>query len=180
MLLLLSHPWWLLAFDMSLEHGQGRVLSAIYPTQEGLYAALACSVSVFVFLFVYPFRQSVPRIMAAAYTLVLTDCVVMMVRMGIQVYLTAGEFDELLWLSLFFLTLGCLVELYWMSVTGIHIIQLWRWRGARQEKEMLDLQYEHFRLQVDLSGGGARGRKKRCWIFSMSISDYRWIYRAAG
>ena len=111
-LLLLSHPWWLLAFDMSLEHGLGRVLSAIYPTQEGLYAALACSVSVFVFLFVYPFRQSVPRIMAAAYTLVLTDCVVMMVRMGIQVYLTAGEFDELLWLSLFFLTLGCLVELW--------------------------------------------------------------------
>ncbi|EFL9638501.1 DUF2919 domain-containing protein, partial [Escherichia coli] len=98
-LLLLSHPWWLLAFEMSLEHGQGRVLSAIYPTQEGLYAALACSVSVFVFLFVYPFRQSVPRLMAAAYTLVLTDCVVMMVRIGIQVYLTAGEFDELLWLS---------------------------------------------------------------------------------
>ncbi|HDS0028413.1 TPA: DUF2919 domain-containing protein, partial [Escherichia coli] len=26
--------------------------------------------------------------------------------------LTAGEFDELLWLSLFFLTLGCLVELW--------------------------------------------------------------------
>lgn len=111
-LFLLAHPWWLVVLEMSIEQGQGRVLPAIYPSEEVLYAALACSASVFVFLFVCPFRHAAPRTMAATYALVMMACVLMMVRVCVQVYYTAGMHDELLWLSLFFLTLGCLVELW--------------------------------------------------------------------
>ncbi|EAA3133798.1 DUF2919 family protein [Salmonella enterica] len=111
-LFLLAHPWWLVTLEMSMENGEGRILPAIYPTAEMLYAGLACSASVFVFLFVCPFRHAAPRVMAVAYALVLMVCVLMMVRVCVQVYHTAGMHDELLWLSLFFLTLGCLVELW--------------------------------------------------------------------
>ncbi|ECC3555057.1 DUF2919 family protein [Salmonella enterica subsp. salamae] len=111
-LFLLAHPWWLLAFEMSIQRGQGRILSAIYPSEEVLYAALTCSVTVFLFLFICPFRHATPRLMAAAYALVMMTCVLMMVRVCIQWYLEVGGEDELLWLSLFFLTLGCLVELW--------------------------------------------------------------------
>lgn len=111
-LFLLAHPWWLLAFEMSIEHGQGRILSAIYPGTEALYTGLVCSVSVFLFLFIYPFRHATPRLMATGYTLVLMSCIGMMVRVCIQWYPEAGDEDELLWLSLFLLTLGCLVELW--------------------------------------------------------------------
>lgn len=111
-LFLLAHPWWLVALEMSVEKGGGRILSEIYPTMELLYAGLAGSVSVFVFLFICPFRHAAPRLMAAAYALVLMTSVLMLVRAGMQLYHTAGTDDENLWLSLFFLTLGCLVELW--------------------------------------------------------------------
>ncbi|HDI3023862.1 DUF2919 family protein [Cronobacter sp. EKM101R] len=111
-LLLLAHPWWLVALEMSIEQGQGRVLPAIYPTEEVLYVALACSASVFLFVFVCPFRHAAPRLMAAAYALVMMTCVLMLVRVCVQLYITAGMHDEQLWLSLFFLTLSCLVELW--------------------------------------------------------------------
>lgn len=111
-LFLLAHPWWLVALEMSIESGEGRILPAIYPTAELLYAVLACSASVFVFLFVCPFRHAAPRLMAAAYALVLLTCTLMMARVCVQVYHTAGMHDEELWLALFFLTLGCLIELW--------------------------------------------------------------------
>ncbi|EAA2747089.1 DUF2919 family protein [Escherichia coli] len=111
-LFLLAHPWWLLAFEMSVEQGEGRILSALYLTTEMLTAGLVCSVSVFIFLFIYPFRHDVRFLMATVYTLVLMSCAGMMVRACIQMYHTVGMHDELLWLSMCFLTLGCLIEVW--------------------------------------------------------------------
>lgn len=111
-LFLLAHPWWLIALEMSVDKGDGRILLAIYPTTEMLYAGLACSATVFLFLFVCPFRHAAPRLMAVAYALVMLACVLMMVRVCVQVCHSAGMHDELLWLSLFFLTLGCMVVLW--------------------------------------------------------------------
>ena len=77
-LFLLAHPWWLLAFETSVEQGEGRILSALYLTSEMLTVGLACSVSVFIFLFIYPFRHDVRFLMATVYTLVLMSCAGMM------------------------------------------------------------------------------------------------------
>lgn len=97
---------------MSITQGEGRILSAIYQTADELYAGLLCSTSVFIFLFVCPFRHATPRLMAAVYVLVIITSVLMLLRNCVQLYYTAGEYDELLWLSLCFLSMGCLLELW--------------------------------------------------------------------
>ncbi|WP_409187253.1 DUF2919 family protein [Escherichia coli] len=111
-LFLLAHPWWLLAFEMSLADGKGQILSAIYPTTEALYAGLACSVPVFLFLFVSPFRQDYPGLMLTGYSLVVLGCVLLTGRVCLALYQATGRDDEALWLSLFFLNLACLIEVW--------------------------------------------------------------------
>ncbi|OSK88087.1 DUF2919 family protein [Escherichia coli] len=126
-LFLLAHPWWLVALEMSVDKGMGWVLSAIYPTTEALYAGLTCSAGVFLFLFVCPFRHAAPRLMAVAWGLVMLSCLVMLLRTSIQLYLSLDAYNEELWLSLFCLTLACLIELwpdernretYYLCLTG--------------------------------------------------------------
>ncbi|HAX9857842.1 TPA: DUF2919 family protein [Escherichia coli] len=111
-LFLLAHPWWLVAVEMSIEKGEGRILPAIYPTAELLYAGLSCSAVVFLFLFVCPFRHTAPRLMAVSYVLVMLVCLLMLIRVCIELSQSAGTNEEELWLSLFFLTLGCMAE-FW-------------------------------------------------------------------
>lgn len=111
-LFLLAHPWWLLAFEMSLADGKGQILSAIYPTTEALYAGLACSAPVFLFLFVSPFRQDYPGLMLTGYSLVVLGGVLSMGRVCLALYQVAGGYDEDLWLSLFLLNLACLIEVW--------------------------------------------------------------------
>jgi Protein of unknown function (DUF2919). len=111
-LFLLAHPWWLLAFDMSVEEGSMRVLSVIYPTTESLYTGLVCSVSVSIFLFAYPFRQRHPRLMMTGYLLLIVSSVVLMARVCLELYAAVGGHDEDLWLSLCCLHLACLLGLW--------------------------------------------------------------------
>ncbi|EFE7464698.1 DUF2919 domain-containing protein [Escherichia coli] len=128
-LFLLAHPWWLLAFEMSLSEGKGQILSVIYPTTEALYAGLFSSAPVFLFLFIIPFRQDHPVVILAGYSLLILGSMLSMLRFCLQLYQYAGGDDEALWLSLLLLNLGCLVEV-WPDRRNLDTFYFWP-RGKR-------------------------------------------------
>lgn len=111
-LILQSHAWWLMALELSLSEGRGKILSLIYPTESTLVAGLIGGLSVFVFLFLYPLREKVPRAMMVSYLLLFLVSVGESIRTAWELYVATGSMDEDMWLSLMLLNLGCVVELF--------------------------------------------------------------------
>ncbi|EGI38565.1 conserved hypothetical protein [Escherichia coli TA280] len=111
-LFLQCHSWWLLALEASITGRQGRFLSVIYPEDGELIAGLVSGATVFIFLFVYPFRHNYPRLMVVSYGLLLLACLSGMVRAGVKLYAESWGADAELWLSLMLLNLACVVEMW--------------------------------------------------------------------